>query len=110
MTTRPDRIPATKLTTQLTRGDLLKIDGLGAFAVIRPEPYGSQALIKLGWENLAIIAPRNLAWTITSPADPVRIHGYQPCETCHGTGLIFGNHPPADLRWDHQARRWRTAS
>ena len=27
-----------KLTTQLTRGDLITIDGLGAFAVLRPEP------------------------------------------------------------------------
>jgi hypothetical protein len=110
MTTRPEHVPAVKLTTQLTCGDLLKIDGLGAFAVLRPEPYGSQALIKLTWENLAVIAPRDATWTVTGPADSVRIHGYQPCQACHGTGLTFGNHPQADLRWDHQARRWRTAS
>jgi hypothetical protein len=91
-------------------GDLLKIDGLGAFAVIRPEPYGSQALIKLGWDNLAIIAPRDATWTVTSSADPVWLHGYQPCGHCHGTGLIFGNYPQDGLAWDHQARRWRTAS
>jgi hypothetical protein len=57
MTARSGRIPVAKLTTQLSRGDLLHIDGLGAFAVIRPEPYGTQALIKLTWENLAVIAP-----------------------------------------------------
>jgi hypothetical protein len=110
MTARLAGIQAVKLTTQLSRGDLLKLDGLGAFAVIRPEPYGSQAIIKLAWENLAIIAPRDATWTVTSPADPVRIHGYQPCEACHGTGLIPGSHRQDGLRWDQQARRWRTAS
>jgi hypothetical protein len=110
MTARPATVQAVKLTTQLSRGDLLKVDGLGAFAVLRPEPYGSQALIKLTWENLAIIAPRDATWAVTSPADPVRVHGYQPCQHCHGTGLIFGTHPPTGLRWDHQARRWRPAS
>jgi hypothetical protein len=110
MTARPATVQAVKLTTQLTRGDLLKVDGLGAFAVLRPEPYGSQALIKLAWDNLAIIAPRDATWTVTSPAEPVRIHGYQPCEACHGTGLIFGTHDQRGLRWDQQTRRWRTAS
>jgi hypothetical protein len=110
MTARPAIVQAVKLTTQLTRGDLLKVDGLGSFAVLRPEPYGSQALIKLGWENLAIIAPRDAIWTVTSPADPIRIHGYQPCQACRGTGLIFGSHPQEHLRRDHGTRRWRTAS
>ena len=36
MTPRPaTAIQAAKLTTQLSRGDLITIDGLGAFAVIR---------------------------------------------------------------------------
>jgi hypothetical protein len=59
-----------KLTTQLTRGDLITIDGLGAFAVLRPEPYGSQALIRLAWENLAVIAPRDITWKANSPPPP----------------------------------------
>jgi len=107
MTGRP-HMQAVKLTTQLTRGDLLKIDGIGAFAVLRPEPYGSQALIKLAWDNLAIIASRDTTWAVASPSDPIRLHGYQPCQHCDGRGIIFGSHDPSDLTWNHQARRWRT--
>ena len=97
-----------KLTTQLTRGDLIRIDGLGAFAVIRPEPYGTQALIRLAWDNLAVIAPRDITWKATSPATALLVHGYQPCEHCDGRGITFGDHDQRDLTWDHQARRWRT--
>jgi hypothetical protein len=61
-----------KLTTQLTRGDLIRIDGLGAFAVTRAEPYGGQALIRLAWDNLAVIAPRDATWTATRPPCPSR--------------------------------------
>ena len=79
-------------------------------ALAGPLDEKTQALIKLAWDNLAIIAPRDATWTVTSPAEPVRIHGYQPCEACHGTGLIFGTHDQRGLRWDQQTRRWRTAS
>jgi len=41
MADRPAPVRVAKLTTQLTRGDLITIDGLGGFTVIRPEPYGS---------------------------------------------------------------------
>src|ERR1700748_1493456 len=55
--------PATTTpVAKLTGGDLITIDGLGAVAVIRPEPYGSQALIRLAWDNLAVIAPRDITW------------------------------------------------
>ena len=57
----------------------ITIDGLGAFAVIRSEPYGPQALIKLAWDNLAVIAPRDITWTAISPATALFVHGYQPC-------------------------------
>ena len=72
-------IQAAKLTTQLSRGDLITIDGLGAFTVIRPEPYGSQALIRLAWDNLAVVAPRDITWTAITPATALLVHGYQPC-------------------------------
>ena len=109
MTPRPAAVIQTgKLTTQLSRGDLITIDGLGAFAVIRPEPYGSQALIRLAWDNLAVIAPRDATWKATSPATALLVHGYQPCEHCDGRGITFGDHDQRDLTWDHQARRWHT--
>ena len=97
-----------KLTTQLTRGDLITIDGLGGFAVLRSEPYGSQALIRLAWENLAVIAPRDITWKATRPATALLVHGYQPCEHCDGRGITFGTCDQRDLTWDHQGRRWRT--
>ena len=97
-----------KLTTQLTRGDLITIDGLGAFAVTRSEPYGSQALIRLAWENLAVIAPRDITWKATSHATTLFVHGYQPCKHCDGKGITFGDHDQQDLTRDHQARRWHT--
>ena len=104
MTPRPaSAIRTAKVTTQLSRGDLITIDGLGAFAVIRPEPYGSQALIKLAWENLAVIAPRDITWTTVSPATALLVHGYQPCPACDGKGITFGDHDQRDLTWDHQA-------
>jgi hypothetical protein len=111
MAVRPATTQVAKLTTQLTRGDLITIDGLGGFAVIRPEPYGTQALIRLAWDNLAVIAPRDITWTATSPATALLVHGYQPCPAaghpaCDGKGITFGNHDQRDLTWDHQARRW----
>ena len=72
MAVRPATTQVAKLTTQLSRGDLITIDGLGAFAVLRSEPYGSQALIKLAWDNLAVIAPRDITWTAVSPATALR--------------------------------------
>jgi hypothetical protein len=108
MAIRPATTRVAKLTTQLTRGDLIRIDGFGGFAVIRPEPYGSRALIKLAWDNLAVIAPRDATWTATSPATALYVHGYQLCEHCDGRGITFGDHDQRDLTWDHQARRWHT--
>ncbi len=108
MTPRPATIQSVKLTTQHSRGEQITIDGLGGFAVIRPEPYGSQALIRLAWDNLAVIAPRDATWTAASPAAALYLHGYQPCPACDGKGITFGDHHQCDLTWDHQARRWRT--
>ena len=106
MAVRPATTQVAKLTTQLTRGDLITIGGLGAFAVIRPEPYGEQALIRLAWDHLAVIAPRDITWKATSPATALFVHGYQPCPACDGKGITFGDHDQQDLTWDHQARRW----
>jgi hypothetical protein len=106
MAIRPATTAVAKLTTQLTRGDLIRIDGLGAFAVTRAEPYGSQALIRLAWENLAVIAPRDATWKATSPATALFVHGYQPCPACDGRGITFGDHDQRDLTWDQRARRW----
>jgi len=100
------RVPAIKLTTQLTRGDFIKIDGLGGFAVSRTVPYGDQALICLGWENLAVIASRDLRWNAITPGTPIYLNGYQPCPECDGKGIIFGDHPIRDIRWNHDTRRW----
>jgi hypothetical protein len=108
MTRRPATVQAVKLTTQLSRGDLITIDGLGAFAVTRAEPYGEHALIRLAWDNLAVIAPRDATWTATSPATALLVHGYQPCPACDGRGITVGGHDQRDLTWDHQDRRWRT--
>jgi hypothetical protein len=54
------RQPATrqrevKLTSQLGRGDLIALDGIGGFTVTSVEPYGTQALIKLATASLAVI-------------------------------------------------------
>ena len=108
MTSRPVSVNTAKLTTQLSRGDLITIDGLGARAVTRCEPYGSQTLIRLAWDNLAVIAPRDITWTAVSPATALFVHGYQPCPACGGKGITFGDHDQRDLTWDHQGRRWRT--
>ena len=59
-----------KLTTQLSRGDLITLDGLGAFAVTRTEPYGTQALIRLAWDNLAVIAPATSPGKRPAPPPP----------------------------------------
>ena len=43
MTARPDPMlrPVVKLTSQLTRGDHITIDGLGGFAVVSAQPFGT---------------------------------------------------------------------
>ena len=109
MAVRPATTQVAKLTTQLTRGDLITIDGLGAFAVLRPEPYGTQALIRLAWDNLAVIAPRDITWTRHQPRHrPATCTATSPARHCDGKGITFGDHDQRDLTWDHQARRWRT--
>jgi hypothetical protein len=68
MTARHDPIrrPVVKLTSQLTRGDRIRIDGLGGFAVVHAQPFGSKALIRLAWENPSGTARP----TAGSPPDP----------------------------------------
>ena len=101
MTARHDLIrrPAVKLTSQLTRGDRIRIDGLGGFAVTHAQPFGSKALIRLGWENLAVITARDVRWQAITPRDPIYLHGYQPCTECDGKGIIFAtsDQPPPGL-------------
>ena len=44
MTGRPDPMcqRAVKLTSQLTRGDHITLDGLGGFAVVHAQPFGTK--------------------------------------------------------------------
>ena len=62
--------PAVKLTSQLTRGDHITLDGLGGFAVTHAQPFGTKALIRLGWENLAVITARDTRWQAITPGVP----------------------------------------
>jgi len=72
------RQPLVKLTTQLTRGDHIHLDGLGGFAVTAAQPFGSKALIRLAWENLAVITARDTRWQAITPGERIYLHGYQP--------------------------------
>ena len=96
MTARPDPAlrPAVKLTSQLTRGDHIHIDGLGGFAVTHAQPFGSKALIRLAWENLAVITERDTRWHAITPAERIYLHGYQPCGECDGKGIVFATREP----------------
>ena len=110
MTGRPDPMlrPVVKLTSQLTRGDHITLDGLGGFAVTHAQPFGTQALIRLGWENLAVITARDVRWQAITPGSPVYLHGYQSCPGCDGKGIIFATQEHAAPVWDGQASRWVT--
>jgi hypothetical protein len=110
MTGRPDPMlqPAVKLTSQLTRGDHITIDGLGGFAVTHAQPFGTKAPIRLGWENLAVITARDTRWQAITPGSPVYLHGYQPCPECDGKGIIFATADQAHPVWDGQHNRWVT--
>jgi len=110
MTARHDPIrrPAVKLTSQLTRGDHIRIDGLGGFAVTHAQPFGAKALIRLAWENLAVITARDTRWQAITLREPIYLHGYEPCPECEGKGIIFATHNVPDPIWDGQANRWVT--
>jgi hypothetical protein len=104
----PMRRPAVKLTTQLTRGDHITIDGLGGFAVVHAQPFGPKALIRLAWENLAVITARDTRWHAITQGSPVYLHGYEPCPECDGKGIIFAARDHADPVWDGRTNRWVT--
>ncbi len=110
MTARPDpRLrPVVKLTSQLTRGDHITIDGLGGFAVVSAQPFGTKALIRLDWGNLAVITARDTRWQAITPGSPVYLHGYQPCPECDGKGIIFATSDQPHPVWDGQHNRWVT--
>ena len=110
MTARHDPIgrPAVKLTSQLTRGDHIRLDGLGGFAVISAQPFGSKALIRLASENLAVITARDVRWQAITPGSLVYLHGYAPCPECDGKGIIFATSDQLHPVWDGQANRWVT--
>ena len=110
MTARPDPMlrPCTKLTSQLTRGDHITLDGLGGFAVTHAQPFGTKALIRLGTANLAVITARDTRWQAITPGSPVYLHGYQPCPECDGKGIIFATSDQPHPVWDGQHNRWVT--
>ncbi len=78
-----------KVTTQLASGDAIKVDGLGLFTVRAVRPYGSQALILLAWDNLAVITGRNVTWEPVIPGTRLYLHGYEPCQACEGNGITW---------------------
>jgi hypothetical protein len=109
MTRRTDpRRHAEKLTTQLTRGDHITLDGLGGFAVIQAQPFGTKALIRLAWENLAVITARDTRWQAITQDSPIYLHGYQPCPECDGKGILFATRDQPEPRWDGHTQRWVT--
>jgi hypothetical protein len=97
-----------KLTSQLARGDLIALDGIGGFTITSVEPYGTQALIKLATANLAVICARNVRWSAIAPDVPVYLHSYQPCGACDGKGIVFAARDDGDLAWDSDRNRWVT--
>lgn len=97
-----------KLTSQLARGDLIHLDGLGGFTITTVEPYGTQALIRLATASLAVICARDVRWHAFTPGSPVYLHGYQACTACYGKGIVFATRDDADLAWDGDRNRWVT--
>jgi hypothetical protein len=97
-----------KLTSQLTRGDHITLHGLGGFAILSAQPFGTKALIRLATENLAVITERHTRWQAITPGAPIYLHGYQPCPECDGKGLIFATHDEGEPAWDTRTRRWVT--
>jgi hypothetical protein len=102
----PIRRPCVKLTSQLTRGDHIHLDGLGGFAVTCAQPFGAKALIRLAWENLAVITDRDTRWHAITQGSAVYLHGYQPCGECDGKGIIFATRDQPDPIWDGRKQRW----
>jgi hypothetical protein len=102
------RHQAVKLTSQLNRGDLITLDGLGGFTITAVEPYGTQALIRLATANLAVICARDVRWHAIAPDSPVYLHGYQACDACHGKGIVFADHGDGQPAWDTDRTRWVT--
>jgi hypothetical protein len=78
-----------KVTTQLGKGDAIKVAGLGLFTVRAVRPYGSQALILLAWDNLAVITGRDVTWQPVIPGTRLYLHGYEPCHACDGKGITW---------------------
>ena len=105
---RTGRQQAVKLTTQLARGDLIHLDGLGGFTIASIQPYGEQALIRLATANLAVICARDVRWSAIAPDVPVYLHGYQACDACHGKGIVFADHGDGNPAWDTDRNRWVT--
>jgi hypothetical protein len=102
------RNQAVKLTSQLARGDLIALDGIGGFTVTSVQPYGTQALIQLATANLAVICERDVRWHALIPQSPVYLHSYQPCGACDGKGIVFATRDDGDLAWDSDRNRWVT--
>jgi mono/diheme cytochrome c family protein len=105
------RQPATrqrevKLTSQLGRGDLIALDGIGGFTVTSVEPYGTQALIKLATASLAVICARDVRWSAITPGSALYLHGYQACQACHGKGIVFATRDQGAPAWDSDRTRW----
>jgi hypothetical protein len=95
-----------KLTSQLNRGDHITLHGLGGFAVLSVQPFGTQALIRLATDNLAVITERHTRWHAITPGAPIYLHGYDPCPECHGKGIVFATTDHGEPAWD--GRRWVT--
>jgi hypothetical protein len=102
------RNQAVKLTSQLARGDLIALDGLGGFTVTSVQPYGTRALIQLATANLAVICERDVRWHTLIPQSPVYLHSYQPCGACDGKGIVFATRDDGDLAWDSNRNHWVT--
>jgi hypothetical protein len=100
------RHAAVKLTSQLDRGDMITLDGLGGFTITAVEPYGTQALIRLATANLAVICARDVRWHALAPDVPVHLHGYQACEACDGKGIVFATRDQVAPAWDGDRNRW----
>ena len=102
------RHQAVKLTSQLTRGDLIHLDGLGGFTVTATQPFGGQALIRLATASLAVVCARDVRWHAITPDAPIYLHGYQACEACNGKGIVFATRDNAAPGWDGDRNRWVT--
>lgn len=103
---RDSRQQAVKLTTQLTRGDLIALDGLGGFTVTTVNPYGTDALVRLATANLAVICARDVHWYAITQGSALYLHGYQACDACGGKGIVFATRDNAELAWDSTRNRW----